>query len=226
MSDPAATILGLLQRVEREREARVREAGLGERVTALKRWQQQRFAATYADLIADERYAGVARFFLDELYGPRDFHERDAQFARVVPTLVRLFPEEIVATVETLARLHALSEELDSEMARYLLDASISLDDYRRAWQATGRADDRERQIALTLEVGAALDRYTRRRVLRHSLKLMRAPARAAGLEGLQHFLETGFEAFGAMHGADDFLALVGARERDLAARLYAPAVP
>ena len=46
---------------------------------------------------------------LDELYGPQDFSDRDAQFARVVPALVRLFPQELVETVAVLARLHALS---------------------------------------------------------------------------------------------------------------------
>jgi len=49
------------------------------------------------------RYGPAAHFFLEELYGPRDFADRDTQFARVVPALVRLFPREIVATVAILA---------------------------------------------------------------------------------------------------------------------------
>jgi hypothetical protein len=51
----------------------------------------------------------------------------------------------------------------------------------------------------------------------------MRKPAQAAGLGDLQKFLETGFDAFGAMKGAAEFLAWVGERERALAAALFTP---
>lgn len=222
MSDPAARILEPLTQVEHERAQRRADAALGARVLAVKQWQQRRFAHTYADLLASRRYGGAARFFLDELYGPRDFSERDAQFTRVVPALVRLFPHEIVATVTTLARLHALSERLDSTLARHLDGAVVDAAGYLRAWQATGGVEAREQQIALALGVGAELDRHTQRTLLRHALRAMRAPARAAGLEKLQHFLETGFDTFGSMRGASDFLAEVGARERALVAALFA----
>ena len=70
---------------------------------------------------------------------------------------------------------------------------------------------------------GSALDRYTRNRLMRSTLKLMRGPARAAGLSELQKFLESGFDAFGGMKGADEFLGLVAQRERALAAALFLP---
>ena len=57
---------------------------------------------------------------------------------------------------------------------------------------------------------------------MRSTLKLMRGPAQAAGLSELQKFLEAGFDAFGAMKGAGDFLELVARRERALAAALFA----
>jgi hypothetical protein len=70
--------------------------------------------------------------------------------------------------------------------------------------------------------VGSALDRYTRNPLLRHSLRLMRGPASAAGLGALQHFLETGFDTFREMRGAAYFLDTVAQRERRLAAQLFA----
>ena len=70
------------------------------------------------------------------------------------------------------------------------------------------------------MSVGQALERYTRNRLLRQSLKLMRGPARAAGLGALQSFLEQGFDTFGAMRGATEFLDLVAQRERALARAL------
>jgi hypothetical protein len=225
MPTTAATILAHLKTVDNERERRASLAGLDEKVVALKRYQQRRFSHTYADLLASPRYGAASRFFLNELYGPSDFTRRDAQFARVVPALVRLFPGEIVDTVAALAELHALSETLDTVMGEQLEVGAIADIDYIVAWQATGRMAERDAQIALTLDVAGRLDRFTRRTLVRNSLRLMRGPARAAGLTELQRFLETGFDTFRAMQGAQQFIAIVSERERALASALFGAAV-
>ena len=220
MSD-ANSILGHLRAVAGERQRRAESLDLEVRVRSLKSYQQQRFARTYADLLATARYGAASRFFLEELYGPTDFAERDAQFARVVPALVRLFPQDIVATVNALAQLHALSEALDSTMATQLAARTVDRAAYVAAWQATAHPELRDQQIALTVSVGESLDRLKRNPLVRHSLHMMRGPARAAGLGELQRFLETGFDTFRAMRGAQEFLATVGARERALASCLF-----
>lgn len=203
---------------------RADDPALGARVEAVKRYQQRRFEKTYADLLAHPRYAGAANFFLDELYGPNDFTRRDEQFARVVPPMVRLFPLEVALTVEALAALHALSERFDTAMGRALDDTTVDAHAYVRAWQRAGDVPGRETQIVLMERVGQSLDVLTRKPLLRHSLRLMRSPARAAGLGALQTFLEAGFDTFRGMRGAAEFLALIGARERALAAALFATA--
>lgn len=215
------SIIEHLRRVDVERRRRARAPGLEASVRALKAYQQDRFRLTYADLLATARYGAASRFFLEELYGPGDFTRRDAQFARVVPALVRLFPSDVVHTVETLARLHAVSEQLDSEMGAHIAGVDVEARTYIQAWQSTGREDKRETQIALTLEVGVSLDQYTRKPLLRHTLRMMRVAARAAGLGDLQRFLEAGFDAFKAMNGADDFLTVIAHRERQLATSLF-----
>ena len=222
MSTSAAVILAHLTTVDRERVRRSQTAGLDATVAALKAYQQRRFSHTYADLLQSARYGPASRFFLEELYGPTDFTRRDAQFARVVPALVCLFPNEIVETVATLAELHALSESLDTQMAIELADAQVEGISYIHAWQGTGREADRQRQISLTLEVAGRLDRFTRRVLVRNSLRLMRGPARAAGLTELQRFLEAGFDTFREMHGAQEFIAVVRTREQALASALFA----
>ena len=221
----ADTILTALADVQRERQRRADDPTLGRRVAVVKQFQQQRLRDTYADLSATERYRQATTFFLEELYGPEDFAQRDAQFARVVPGLAKLFPAEVVKTVVALSQLHALSERFDTEMAATAgtaADSALTAANYARAWRAVGQADERERQIALLLQVGLALHHHTRSRLLRTSLHMMRAPARAAGLEALQHFLEAGFDSFGAMGGAQEFMQTIAARERQLAAELFA----
>jgi hypothetical protein len=214
-------ILSHLAQVQAERTRRAGDPALAARVLALKHYQHRRFEHTYPDLLADKRHAGAARFFLDELYGPSDFSQRDAQFVRIVPALVRLFPHDIVGTVAALAAVHALSEQLDTAMAQQFDSTVWDAASYQRAWQAVGDRGARERQIELILGVGRSLDVYTRSPMLRHTLRLMRAPAKAAGLSALQQFLESGFDTFRAMRGAEDFLRTVSEREHAMAAALF-----
>ncbi len=227
MSNPHAhRIIEHLATVTRLRALRQADPALGRQVLALKAYQAARFELTYADLLANTRYRPAAQFFLDDLYGPQEFSQRDDQFGRIVPGLVRVFPEELVQTLELLSQLHALTEALDDGAARQLPGLPPDAAGYAAAWQATGRAPAREQQIKLTLSIGAALDHYTRNRLIHSTLKLMRKPARKAGLGDLQQFLERGFDAFGGMKGAGEFLAWVGERERALAAALFAPGAP
>lgn len=219
----AQRILNHLQIVSAQLALRAASPPLLARVQALKRYQQARFERSYADLLQSPRYAGAARFFLEELYGPGDFSRRDAQFARVVPALVRLFPAEVVGTVEQLAQLHGLSEQLDTRMAQQLDSPALDRAAYTRAWQASASPAEREQQIALTLAIGRAMEGFTRKPLLRQALRMMRGPAAAAGLSELQHFLENGFDTFKAMQGAQEFLDIVRRREQSLADALYAP---
>ncbi|MEO8923117.1 MAG: hypothetical protein ABI330_09900 [Caldimonas sp.] len=218
----ADSILASLEAVAAEREHRLRVAGLDAGVVALKAFQQRRFSHTYADLLATPRYGPAARFFLGELYGPREFVRRDAQLARVVPGLAKLFPKESVDVVAAATALHALSEALDTAMAMHLGATEIAPVGYARTWQGVGRATERREQIALTARVAQGLDDLTRRPLLRNGLRLMRGPARAAGLGELQRFMEAGFDTFRAMHGAGEFIAIVQSREQGLAESLFA----
>lgn len=224
MAALADRILAHLQQVQQLRALQDEDAALARRVQALKQYQQQRFERGYADLLADPRYGAAARFFLNELYGPSDYRARDAQFARVVPALTRLFPREVAETVLQLAELHALTESLDQAMALALPSGRISAHRYQQAWQQVGQQAQRLRQIDLTLDVGTALQRYTGKPLLRQALRMMRAPAAAAGLSDLQQFLERGFDTFRAMQDAQQFLAQIRQREQALAEALFAPA--
>ena len=223
MKQDGIAILDCLRIVADHRSRRGADPALAARVAAVKAYQHTRFEATYADLLAHPRYSRAAQFFLEDLYGPKDFAQRDAQFARVVPALVRLFPADIVSTVRSLGQLHALSEELDTSMATTSWAEPLDHTGYGQAWREVGREGDRARQIGLMREVGGALDLYTRNPLLRSSLLFMRGPAKAAGLAALQAFLEQGFDTFRAMRGAEFFLDTIVQRETALASHLFAP---
>lgn len=227
--DDAQVMLGRMADVEALRGAQRADARRAAQVHRVRVFQVRRFEYGYADLLADARHGPVAHFFLDELYGARAFDERDAQFTRVIPTVGRFFPQEVVTTVDRLTELLALSEGLDDAMGRALAepvgaDAPVAPEAYAAAWRATGHPEARRQQVELTLAIGRDLQRYTASRLIRTTLKLMRGAARAAGLQSLQRFLETGFDAFAGMRGADDFLATVAERETRLCHALFASA--
>ena len=221
MSLQAEAILEHLRSVAAERALLAADAALAARMQAVKAYQHQRFEQSYADLLADPGTRQAALFFLSDLYGVQDFSARDAQFARIVPALDRLFPAAIVRTVRDLADLHALSESLDRQMAQTLASPDVNAERYGAAWCRVGQPALRERQVQLMSDVGSALVGYTRSRVLRHSLRLMAGPARLAGLEALHGFLERGFDTFRGLRVPQAFLAVIVTRERALAKVLF-----
>ncbi len=220
MTTRATAILQHLQVVTDLRQAASLDAGLAQRIKAIKAYQGTRFERSYADWLAKPEANRACRFFLEELYGAKDFSQRDAQFARIVPTMTRIFPEALSATIESLSKLHALSETMDQAMARNLAQPQIDASAYVTAWQATGQPEVRQQQIKLMHSVGTALAAYTRQPMLRRTLAFMRAPAAAAGLGSLQAFLESGFDAFASLPDAKLFLNDVTARETALCQRL------
>ncbi len=216
-----------LQAVSAFRQQHASDPALAQASAAVKRFQARRFQATYADLLHSPRYKAAAAFFLHELYSEKDYAERDQQFARIANTIARLFPQAVVNTAAALAEVHALTEELDHLMAQqWLADKSASPGShdgarYISCWRRVADAAARQRQLEVVLHLGQELNRLTRMPGLRTLLKMMRRPAAAAGLDALQHFLESGFDAFANMRGADEFLRLIAQREAEWIRALF-----
>jgi hypothetical protein len=207
-----------------ELRAQTQAAGLQGAVDEIKRLQARRFRATYADCLADPRYSPATRFFLDELYGVHDFSRRDAQFGRIAGALERLFPEAVAQLAVDLSETHALTEVLDHRLAIHWLSLDTTLpmaERYILAWRLTSDRVSRDRQLSVVQHMGFELQRLTRMKSLRLGLRMMRNPARAAGLDALQHFLESGFDAFAALGDARPFLHLISQRETHWVASLF-----
>ena len=186
----------------------------------LREWQSLRLARTHRDLLNSPRYGPAARFFLDDLYGPKDFSRRDDEVERIVPLMTRLLPPSALRTIAMAVGLDALSEELDSAMIAALRAAGSmrQIDDqaYASAYRACNNRPQREAQIGLVGQIGGTLAGLTRMPLLTGLLRMMRGPAHVAGLAELHEFLERGFSAFKHMGGADEFLRTVRDRETAL----------
>src|SRR5882724_12950453 len=154
-----------LTRVIALRRTLLSDADVTLRWRAVKRQQSQRLRGTYADLLAAPRYRAAAAFFLEDLYGEKDFEQRDREALRVVPKLARLLPERAVETMALAVELDELSEILDARVATYV---ELPLDDpgYMLAYRRAGTRAERERQIAMIDAIGRALDRLARMTLL------------------------------------------------------------
>jgi hypothetical protein len=227
--DAARHIRSSVEAVSLLRQAAGADPRLAEAIGEVKRLQARRFAGTYPDLLQGAPHAAAARFFLVELYSDKDYAERDAQFARIAGAIEKLFPAQVAQTAVALARLHALTEQLDQAMAIEWAKLPAGEMDpaarYIRAWRAVGRGEDRARQLQVVMGVGQEMAGLTRTPGLRTMLRMMRGPASAAGLASLQRFLESGFDTFAAMArqrgSAETFLGIISERESALINLLF-----
>lgn len=169
---------------------------------------------TYKDLYADPHYRRACYFFLERLYGGREFEQRDRQLERVAPVMNRLLSDDMLRVVADAMALQADSLELDIDLAARLAGVDeITQPAYAAAYRAQARWDDRIAQIRAIGRLGRTLDRVVHRSAILRLVRVIRLPARAAGFGALQDFLEEGLRAFRAMRGAEPFIEAIEQRE-------------
>jgi hypothetical protein len=210
-----------LRAVQAERSGASRDPALAAARTALKQFQSQRLSETHADLLAAPDTRDAALFFFEELYGAHDLSQRDTDLGRIIPTMQRLLPVNALHTITEAIALDALSEQLDSAMAR-ALGEQVDEPSYVAAYREVGTRAQRERQLELVQALGLSLCDLVRVPLLNTTLKMMRAPARLAGLGDLQQFLERGFNAFKRMKKPQDFVSTIVRREGKALENCYA----
>jgi hypothetical protein len=213
--------------------ARNRELGAAQRAdeaftTRLRRlqhWQSLRLQETHADLAADPRYGPGVRFFVEDLYAPKDFADRDADVERAFPYMVRTLPRGALDTAGDAMGLYVLTRELDAGMVEALWDTlgADALDGaaYAEGYRICEARDARAEQIDLIRDLAGRLDGLVRSPIVLGALRVARRPAQLAGLGALQDFLERGVSAFHHMGGSQEFVATITRREHTILERIF-----
>lgn len=222
----AARLLASLRRGQELRRIRVAERKLDPQLALLRKWQSKRLARTHADLLASKRYAPAARFFLTDIYAPRDFSQRDQDMMTLYNFMLRFLPPRLLHPLTLTVELYNLTEQLDRALLHVLVDDLgmtnvLTTDLYAEAYRRCDNYDDRRRQIELIVEVGQAVDRLVRLPLVSATLRVAGGPARRAGWHELHDFLERGFKAFKHMRGADSFLRTIRQREMRILDRIF-----
>ena len=192
----------------------------------LRNWQTSRLRQTHADLLQNPRYRPAVEFFLQELYGARDFSRRDHDIERAYPIIVRTMPAGALHSVVMAIELNVLSHELDADLLRVLIDEfairdQISEEVYAHAYRQCDNYTLRLRQIELISILGRDLERIVAKPFIYTALRLAKGPAHLAGFGELQQFIETGFHAFRHMGKAYQFLDTITQREMQILNRIY-----
>lgn len=213
--------------IEKMRHARIETSGLDPKEALLRAWQSRRLATTYADLLEHPRFAPACRFFLDDLYGPRDFSQRDYDLNRMYEFAQTFVPAALIQPLARTVELHFMTHRLDAQLLQALVEKlgvtdKITIALYAEGYRVCDNYAERARQIDMIVEIGELLEKLVRVPLVDAAVKVARGPARRAGWVELTDFLERGYEAFRHMKGATLFLGSVRQREMRILDKIFA----
>jgi hypothetical protein len=191
----------------------------------LQTLQSARLRATHQDLARHPRYAALAEFFFRDIYGPQEFHDRDARFRQLYSKLVAIVGPRPLELMREALELAELTEVLDD----YLLDVlvlhgraqTLTLEDYEWAYRTCDNYPARVEQIERTGATIRAVSELGRLPLIDWQLNALRLPASRLGWTPTLDFLIRGYRALRRAGDIEPFIATVETREMARLARLY-----
>jgi hypothetical protein len=202
------------------------KAGLMESIQAVQAWQCKRLLTTHQDMYQQKRFQPAVMFFIDELYGPNDFSQRDKDIARLVPKMSKILPDKALQSLASALHLNTLSFELDFNMGKQLKGSKITADTYATAYINCDNVNDRQQQIEFIRTLGNDLADVVKMKGISSLLFISRKPAKMAGVLALHEFLERGFKAFKHLGNVEEFINPVVEKERQIMYQLSIPDAP
>ena len=199
---------------------------LNPKLLLLRAWQTERLQRTHADLLASKRYGPACRFFISDVYGSKDFHQRNQDIEYMYVIMRRFIPDLLLSLVRNAINLHHMTEELDKKLLKVLgqdlgLTDNISEEMYAEGYRLCDNYDNRRRQIDMLIEIGHQVEFSTRLPPIGIALRLAGGPAKKAGWQDLHDFLDRGYKSFKKMGKAKKFLNTVQRREMLILDRIY-----
>lgn len=225
MSDSTKEIIRHLHGMSTMQEI-AEKAGLMPAIRAVQTWQCKRLLATHQDMYQQKRFKPAVEFFIDELYGPNDFSQRDQDIARIVPKMSKFLPEKALQSLASALHLNTISFELDFELAKKLGDVEINRDNYAKAYISCDNMTTRQQQIDYIRTLGNDLADVVKMKGISSLLFISRKPAKIAGVLALHEFLEKGFKAFKNLGNVEDFIFPVVNKEHQIMQQLANPNSP
>ena len=119
-----------------------------------------RLAVMYADWISQKGFDGIPDFFRHHLYSPPNKEARDAALDSLYQKLKSVTGPEMTANIHMLIELNKLTDDLDLDTARVLLQTTlrekppdqVTFDELFVAVRQAGRKEERKKQVAMVAE--------------------------------------------------------------------------
>lgn len=226
--NPIRLLRNALHHAQQSDEAKhkpVESPGLSPALARLREFQCARISRTYHDFTAQPQYARVMQFFLEDLYAPRDFTQRDHDAERVHNFLSKFVPPDMLKLSSDAIELTQLSHALDEKLLRVLVSElnfheTLTTELYAEAYRLCKNLPDRERQIELLVDTMKDAADTAHMVLTGPALRLARGPAYAAGWNEMFEFLERGRQAFAHVKNASVFLQAIEERETAIMERI------
>ncbi len=205
----------------------ISEKRLDPKLAFLRAWQSQRLSRTYADLLQSPQYGQASLFFLEDIYGPKDFSQRDHDVERIYSYLSHILPDSSIQLLKDAIDLNRLSHDLDRQLLEVLNDrlgvkGEIKPEDYAEAYRICNNYDLRKLQIQGISQVLLQVSLGARLKVVGLALKIAQKPAIKAGWGELHDFLDRGYSAFRLMKEPKFFVQTIEQRETKILNKIYA----
>lgn len=197
----------------------------------LRCWQTERLRKTYADLMEERRYRLACEFFLDDVYAPRDFSQRDQDFVHIYDLASRFIPESFLELFKALLELNELTNRLDLQLLEALVGPlemtsqahpGITPALYAQAYRICDNYAERKYQIDLLVAVIHDVGVGAHDPLVWPTLQLARIPAGLGGWSELYEFATRGYQAFHAMRHPGVFSSTIQKREMAILDKIFA----
>ncbi len=200
---------------------------LDPQMKVLKTWQSERLARTYADLLETPRYRLACLFFLQDIYAPRDFSQRDRDITEMYAFMQRFVPAVLLRPLTQTIQLYDLTRHLDDHLLDVLVHQlgvtdALTEAQYAEGYRLCDNYVDRVRQIEMIYHIGLQLDDIIHLPFTGTALRVASVPARRAGWTELVDFMDRGYRAFNHMGSANFFLDTIRSRERRILDQIFA----
>lgn len=204
----------------------IKDEGKLDDLVALKEWQCNRLLASHIELWKVKRFQPAIGFFISELYGPKDFSQRDADIAKVIPKMEKWLPEKALNSLSVAIHLNCLSQDIDLLMLEKFAELNVDVQnftaaDYAQAYKNCDNTAQRAQQINYIEKLGTDLGKVVKIPGISMILRMARTPAKTMGVDALQQFLEDGLNAFKKLGDVSDFIYPVVTEERRIMHALF-----
>lgn len=191
---------------------------------ALQIFQSNRLRRDYRDLSEVPEYEPLGEFFFNEMYGPRDFSQRD-QEGRRLHHFLGILPGVRLRDLEEVLELLELTYQLDDDLARRMLAADVGTNfdeiSYEYFYRLADKYDERFRQLTLVRSSLYNVFQLSRSPILGLALRRSHFVSRLAGIGTVHTFLLRGYEALQNVAAIEHFAETIYQRELDRLNRIY-----